>query len=57
MQTFGQSLSNNISNKATFNVALVRDEQEGMKQLLRSPDGQRILLDFQKQYASVTRRF
>ena len=57
MQTFGQSLSNNISNKATFNVALVRDEQEGMKQLLRSPEGQRIMLDFQKQYASVTRRF
>lgn len=57
MQTFGQSLSNNISNKATFNVALVRDEREGMKQLLRSPEGQRIMLDFQKQYASVTRRF
>lgn len=57
MQTFGQSLSNNISNKATFNVALVRDEREGMKQLLKSSEGQRILLDFQKQYASVTRRF
>ena len=57
INNFGQTLSNNISNKATFNVALVRDEREGMKQLLKSTEGQRILLDFQRQYASVTRRF
>ena len=57
ISNFGKDISNNISNTANISVALVRDEQEGMKQLLRSPEGQRIMLDFSRKYASVTRRF
>jgi hypothetical protein len=57
MGNFGRDISNNISNTANINVALVRDEREGMKQLLKSPEGQRIMLDFSKKYASVTSRF
>lgn len=57
VESFANNIGTNISNTSNISIALVRDEQEGMKQLLRSPDGQRILLDFQKQYASVTRRF
>lgn len=56
---FGKSISNNITNNnnATINVALVRDEQEGMRQLLKSPEGQRIMLDFSRKYARVTSKF
>ena len=57
ISNFGKDISNNISNTANISVALVRDEQEGMKQLLRSPEGQRIMLDFSRKYASVTSRF
>lgn len=57
VDSFAGKLSSNISNTANINVALVRDEQEGMKQLLKSPDGQRILLDFSRKYARVTSRF
>ena len=57
VDSFAGKLSSNISNTANINVALVRDEQEGMKQLLQSPEGQRILLDFSRRYARVTSRF
>lgn len=57
VDSFAGKLSSNISNTANINVALVRDEQEGMKQLLQSPEGQRILLDFSRRYAKVTSRF
>lgn len=57
ISNFGKDISSNISNTANISVALVRDEQEGMKQLLRSPEGQRIMLDFSRRYASVTSRF
>ena len=56
-QSMGGVIGQHMSNTATFNVALVRDEQEGMKQLLQSPEGQRILLDFSRRYAKVTSRF
>lgn len=57
LSNFGKDVGTNISNTANISVALVRDEQEGMKQLLRSPEGQRIMLDFSRRYASVTSRF
>lgn len=55
--TFGTSVGQSISNTANFNVALVRDESEAMSQFMRSPSGQKIMLDFSRKYASVTRRF
>lgn len=58
MQGFALKQNNQpINNTANINVALVRDEAEGMRQLLKSPEGQRIMLDFSKRYASITSRF
>lgn len=59
MQGFANQQRNNqpINNTAHINVALVRDEAEGFRQLLKSPEGQRIMLDFSRKYASVTSRF
>lgn len=54
---FAGTLGSNISNTANLNVALVRDEQEAMSSFMRSPKGQRIMLDFSRKYANVTRRF
>ena len=57
VSNFGKNMASNINNTANISVALVRDEQEGMKQLLKSPEGQRIMLDFSKRYAKLTSRF
>ena len=54
---FAGTLGSNISNTANLNVALVRDEQEAMSSFMRSPKGQRIMLDFSRKFANVTRRF
>lgn len=54
---FAGVLGQNISNTANLNVALVRDEQEAMSSFMRSPKGQRIMLDFSRKYANVSRRF
>ena len=56
-QSMGGVIGQHMSNTATFNVALVRDEQEAMASFMRSSHGQRIMLDFSKKYANVTRRF
>lgn len=56
-QSMGGVIGQHMSNTATFNVALVRDEQEAMASFMRSSRGQRIMLDFSKKYANVTRRF
>lgn len=56
-QSMGGVIGQHISNTATFNVALVRDEQEAMASFMRSSHGQRIMLDFSKKYANVTRSF
>ena len=56
-QSMGGVIGQHISNTATFNVALVRDEQEAMDSFMRSSRGQRIMLDFSKKYANVTRSF
>lgn len=54
---FAGTLGSSINNTANLNVALVRDEQEAMSSFMRSPKGQRIMLDFSRKYANVTRRF
>ena len=56
-QSMGGVIGQHMSNTATFNVALVRDEQEAMDSFMRSSHGQRIMLDFSKKYANVTRSF
>lgn len=56
-QSMGGVIGQHMSNTATFNVALVRDEQEAMASFMRSSHGQRIMLDFSKKYANVTRSF
>ena len=56
-QSMGGVIGQHMSNTATFNVALVRDEQEAMASFMRSSRGQRIMLDFSKKYANVTRSF
>ena len=56
-KSMGGVIGQHISNTATFNVALVRDEQEAMASFMRSSHGQRIMLDFSKKYANVTRSF
>ena len=56
-RSMGGVIGQHISNTATFNVALVRDEQEAMASFMRSSHGQRIMLDFSKKYANVTRSF
>lgn len=55
--SMGGVIGQHMSNTATFNVALVRDEQEAMASFMRSSHGQRIMLDFSKKYANVTRSF
>ena len=57
VQSLGGVIGQHMSNTATFNVALVRDEQEAMASFMRSSHGQRIMLDFSKKYANVTRSF
>ena len=56
-KSMGGVIGQHMSNTATFNVALVRDEQEAMASFMRSSHGQRIMLDFSKKYANVTRSF
>lgn len=56
-RSMGGVIGQHMSNTATFNVALVRDEQEAMASFMRSSRGQRIMLDFSKKYANVTRSF
>ena len=54
VSNFGKSMASNINNVNNFSVALVRDEKEGMRELLKSAEGQRLLLDFSKKYARFT---
>lgn len=57
MSAFAGKIGTNVSTTNHLNVALVRDEQEGMKELLKSREGKRILLDFSRKYASMTTKF
>jgi hypothetical protein len=54
VSSFGKNMASNISNTTNFSVALVRDEVEAQKQLLKSPEGQKIMLDFSRKYAKFT---
>lgn len=54
VSNFGKNMASNINNTANISVALVRDEQEGMRQLLKSSEGQKIMLDFSRKYAKFT---
>lgn len=56
VSSFGKNMASNISNTTNFSVALVRDEVEAQKQLLKSPEGQKIMLDFSRKYARFTSR-
>ena len=56
VSSFGKNMASNINNTANISVALVRDEQEGMKELLKSAEGQKIMMDFSRRYAKFTSR-
>ena len=56
ISNFGKNMASSINNVNNISVALVRDEQEGMRQLLKSAEGERILMDFNRKYAKFTSR-
>lgn len=56
VSNFGKNMASNINNTANISVALVRDEQEGMRELLKSAEGQKIMMDFSRKYAKFTSR-
>lgn len=57
MQNFGSTVGSNVAVNNNMNIALVRDEQEAMAQFMRSPQGQRIMVDFQRGNGRVFSRF
>ena len=54
--TFAKELGTNVSNNVGLNVALVRDENEAMEHFLRSPKGEKVMLDFSRKSAGFKRR-
>lgn len=57
MEAFANSIGTNVSTVNNINLALVRDEDEAMGHFMRSPDGQRIMLDFNRRNAHITSQF
>ena len=57
MTDFAKSIGTNVSTTNNMNVALVRNEQEAFEHFMRSPSGQRVLVDFQKGNGRVFARF
>lgn len=57
MTDFANNIGTNVSTTNHMNVALVRDEREAMEHFMKSPRGQRILVDFQKGNGRVFSRF
>lgn len=57
MTDFANSIGTNVSTTNQMNIALVRDEREAMEHFMRSPQGQRVLVDFQKGNGRVMSRF
>ena len=57
MEAFANSIGTNVSTVNNMNIALVRDEDEAMRHFMRSPDGQRIMLDFSRKNAHLTSQF
>ena len=51
-----KELGTNVSNNVGLNVALVRDENEAMEHFLRSPKGEKVMLDFSRKSAGFKRR-
>lgn len=56
ISSFAQGIGSHISSTNKFNIALVRDEQEAMREFMRGGEGQRIMLDFSKRNAAFTSR-
>lgn len=57
MTDFARNVGTNVSTTNNMSVALVRDENEAMKHFMRSPEGQKILVDFQRGNGRVFTRF
>ena len=57
MTDFAKSIGTSVSTTNNMNVALVRNEQEAYEHFMRSPQGQKILVDFQKGNGRVFARF
>lgn len=57
MTDFAKSIGTSVSTTNNMNVALVRNEQEAFEHFMRSPSGQRVLVDFQKGNGRVFARF
>lgn len=57
MEAFANSIGTNVSTVNNMSIALVRNEDEAMSHFMRSPDGQRIMLDFSRKNAHITSQF
>ena len=57
MTDFAKNIGTSVSTTNNMNVALVRNEQEAYEHFMRSPQGQRILVDFQRGNGRVFARF
>ena len=51
LQGFANAIGTNVSTTTNMNVALVGNQEEAMAHFMRSPRGQRIMLDFSKNSA------
>lgn len=57
MQSFANTIGTSVSTTNNMNIALVRDEDEAMSHFMRSPNGQKIMLDFNRKTAHLTSQF
>lgn len=57
MTDFARNVGTNVSTTNNMSVALVRDENEAVEHFMRSPEGQKILVDFQRGNGRVFTRF
>ena len=53
LESFANNVGTSVSNTTKLNVALVKDEQEAVRHFMRSGEGQRIMLDFTRNHASM----
>ena len=56
MSTFASTLGTNVSSTTNMNVALVSNQEEAIAHFMRSPRGQRIMLDFTRGSAKFTNK-
>lgn len=57
MTDFASSIGTSVSTTNQMNIALVRDENSAIEHFMRSPKGQKILVDFNKGNSTIFSRF